>query len=904
MAQDNTTTYTYSNETFSGCDMTAQIVVSTTNDDGTTSSTHQIIGELQTVSYSINMEKRPVRSIGNVNAKDYVMGQRTIAGSLVFSVFNKHFSKNIMESLNSKYSGTSFLADEIPPFDIVISAANEYGYRSRLVIYGVRLLNEGQVMSINDVYTENTYQYFATDLEYLSDEMTYTRSLSDRKYKLVDNIESNPYGGNTYYDATLEVDREKEINNYWEKRLNDSISLLQLVTQPTKKNGKGIVDFFIKPGQKSGTIYIVNSDGDVTTMKIKADDSTNQNNTVGYASIKLPPDSYVAYFENDNSIKSNESKFKIKHYSTASSSNKIVPTIEELTPTSVTIYCNEDSHNKVKVYDSDGEEYIYDLKKSTLKIKDLEPNSLYTLKTYSDDEESVSVTISFTTPQENDLYDNFIKYIKANKKELDIDDIDEYIKMIKDNMDLSTTPSDAINKARSNYKNQLSMLNPNTSNYAKKREELERKIEICSNLLLIASKLNNDYISAINEKNYIPIPKIFLDKNYNYIFQFGEYVDTAEFFRDYGSVKQLAATVKSYNFKTIDDKDNCFRFVGKGGVKHYVQAIIKGVRSPKLEFYVMTNKEKEKYLNNNSSDLSQEDIDKIINGINNEGLPVNYEQRAFMFNAKKINNPKIINPTIIEINPSEVIVKSNLNDFIHESKDKLFYLAIASYEGIINNKDLYKIDFTNTSDYIAISPIYHGIKKGLSYAIWIEDSDGNQISNPSTFVYDPEAELDLNNEYELKYIIDTINSVANSNLSADIRDNIYSITKNNDSIESNVLIKNILSILTSNYVPMNNLYNFLYKLKNYIGVFGDSSDSIINNLKFDKNILSFNSSIDGTLIMYCDDNIFNFNIENNTAIDVSLYKSNILILIASNSDLNEKSNLIIINKKDKTMEVI
>ena len=69
---------------------------------------NKIIGELQTVSYSIYMDKSPVRSIGNVNAKDYVVGQRTIAGSLVFSVFNKHFSQDIMEAINSNFkAGTA-----------------------------------------------------------------------------------------------------------------------------------------------------------------------------------------------------------------------------------------------------------------------------------------------------------------------------------------------------------------------------------------------------------------------------------------------------------------------------------------------------------------------------------------------------------------------------------------------------------------------------------------------------------------------------------------------------------------------------------------------------------------------------------------------------------------------------
>ena len=80
--------FTYTNETFSGCYMTAQIIIKYTDDKGKEKAFQKTIGELQTVSYSIYQEKKPVRSIGNINAKDYVMGPRTIAGSLVFSVFS------------------------------------------------------------------------------------------------------------------------------------------------------------------------------------------------------------------------------------------------------------------------------------------------------------------------------------------------------------------------------------------------------------------------------------------------------------------------------------------------------------------------------------------------------------------------------------------------------------------------------------------------------------------------------------------------------------------------------------------------------------------------------------------------------------------------------------------------
>ena len=132
---------------------------------------NRVIGSLQTLTYSIHMDKYPVRSLGNANAKDYVFGPRTIAGSLVFAVFNKHFAYELFESASdaSRLSNYHFLMDEMPPLNITVSFANEYGETARLAIYGVRIVNEGQTMSVNDIYTENTYQYVATDIEYLTD---------------------------------------------------------------------------------------------------------------------------------------------------------------------------------------------------------------------------------------------------------------------------------------------------------------------------------------------------------------------------------------------------------------------------------------------------------------------------------------------------------------------------------------------------------------------------------------------------------------------------------------------------------------------------------------------------------------------------------------------------------------
>lgn len=151
--------------TFSGHDMvvTVQLPLSRT------SYITKVIGAFQTVTYSIHNDKSPVRVLGNMNVKRYVFGPRTIAGSIHLTVFDRHWMRELLSTYKKIKSETEryFLADELPAFNIIISCANEYGHDAKLAIYGITIVNEGQVMSINDVYTENTYEFFATNVDYL-----------------------------------------------------------------------------------------------------------------------------------------------------------------------------------------------------------------------------------------------------------------------------------------------------------------------------------------------------------------------------------------------------------------------------------------------------------------------------------------------------------------------------------------------------------------------------------------------------------------------------------------------------------------------------------------------------------------------------------------------------------------
>jgi hypothetical protein len=153
-----------------------------------------VIGEIQTLSYSVYRPTTPVYTLGRINPKGVVRGQRTIAGSIIFTVFDRHVLKKVIDSYNFKSpydngDGTfsqpyddsyniykfdnneldemkrNMKTDEMPPFDINITFMNEYGNSSTLNLYGVHILTEGQTMSIEDMITENTMQYVAMDID-------------------------------------------------------------------------------------------------------------------------------------------------------------------------------------------------------------------------------------------------------------------------------------------------------------------------------------------------------------------------------------------------------------------------------------------------------------------------------------------------------------------------------------------------------------------------------------------------------------------------------------------------------------------------------------------------------------------------------------------------------------------
>lgn len=178
-----------------------------------------VLAELQAISYSVTREKAPLYTMGAADPRSFSRGKRGIAGTLIFLVFDRHallgtfgvFQPNVDQQLwflsdvddaqplaDAETATTSisdltavanagntvqtaetalltnidedqravapWFSDQIPPFDITLAAANEYGALAVMRIYGIEILNEGYGVSIDDIVSEQQMTYVARTL--------------------------------------------------------------------------------------------------------------------------------------------------------------------------------------------------------------------------------------------------------------------------------------------------------------------------------------------------------------------------------------------------------------------------------------------------------------------------------------------------------------------------------------------------------------------------------------------------------------------------------------------------------------------------------------------------------------------------------------------------------------------
>lgn len=145
--------------TFSGTDTLVFIMLPNT--------TPVVLGSISTLSYSSYREKKPVNILGRINVNGYTRGVRTVAGTMIFTLINQHWVSELKEQVKALKKFHSIKGDELPLFDLMLISANEYGSVVKGHLYGVDILGDGGVISVDDMYSENTINYVARDLDLL-----------------------------------------------------------------------------------------------------------------------------------------------------------------------------------------------------------------------------------------------------------------------------------------------------------------------------------------------------------------------------------------------------------------------------------------------------------------------------------------------------------------------------------------------------------------------------------------------------------------------------------------------------------------------------------------------------------------------------------------------------------------
>jgi hypothetical protein len=120
-------TFSWGYDSFGGVDIRAAL------DNNT-------IGTLQGITYSVSREPTPIYTMGDTDAREFARGRRTIAGSISSMELNRVFRHTT----------------PIPPFDVILTAENNNGQRSRMNINGVELLSS----SVSTNYDTNTTRIY------------------------------------------------------------------------------------------------------------------------------------------------------------------------------------------------------------------------------------------------------------------------------------------------------------------------------------------------------------------------------------------------------------------------------------------------------------------------------------------------------------------------------------------------------------------------------------------------------------------------------------------------------------------------------------------------------------------------------------------------------------------------
>lgn len=143
------------------------------------------LGSVISISYSVYRNKKAVHSLGHKVISGFASGPRYVAGTIIKTMFleddlilglqklREELTKSgqytdelaILNMAATPQSHSNLMLDDILSCDIVVLYMSEYQENMiKEVIAGATFINNGQVMSVNDMITETTISYIAQDV--------------------------------------------------------------------------------------------------------------------------------------------------------------------------------------------------------------------------------------------------------------------------------------------------------------------------------------------------------------------------------------------------------------------------------------------------------------------------------------------------------------------------------------------------------------------------------------------------------------------------------------------------------------------------------------------------------------------------------------------------------------------
>lgn len=731
-------------DSYSGCDIVVTASLPLKNKNGTENedSIYFTLGSLQTLSVSTHQDKRPVRSLGNINAKDYVMGQRTIAGSLVFAVFDKHFADNIMKSVEV------LIPDEIPAMDLTINFANEYGRRSRMAIYGVKLINEGQVMSINDLYTENTYQFVALGMEILTadrDEESKTQkkalptggiiTRSDAIPEIVELAEFQETGGK------IISDKIRNNSDYYNK---ESINLYASIEQPIGEELTGIATLTLSPKQHEGFIYITN-------LLTGAIDKTIAVNSSEVYYVELSIGYYNArYMNTTRTRESNIEKIIIKKKQSVNTSTVAArmayPIIENVTDSSITVAMYNNSYTSIVCFANGEEEFIQPNNGRMVTFSNLKSNTQYTIYATDNNIDSSSVKIK-TFPEKNTYYNMFKSYVTSNKNMLQ-NDYDTTIKKLDS---LLTTDIDTGAKTWE-YDNIVTGLN-NLTNDTVKQELMLYGIQF-ENSMLDAYNINNPYKLNIIRNN---------------LFDTELAIDNWDMTKYYSNTAN--SKMKLEGIITANDP-----FEGLPNKLYSLYGIDDNISSVKKYLTVFSSEGKE-FLAKYRDVGKYKTLDTSYNKAMYPSLEIE-DLYALSIRDNHLCDRQLLEEPYLYIEDDIIYADVQYDDKV--LTNETYYLCVSDMYYTLDTLPCRKVSFNRLTKIINLNEHFIPFESDKIYTAWIESSEGNTISKTFIFNYKQSVGLDEVLNKELMAALNTkkrllIDKVPNgNNVLSDIVNDLYS----------------------------------------------------------------------------------------------------------------------------------